>query len=160
MVRYMGIFFEGEQAELIKSLQPTKLERTNDEIHCTFKYKPSNEELIEDLVGQEVEVYLIGYGCDGKNSGFEVAFDESYDPYYINYHEDKKDENGLPLLKPKHITASLADGAVAAHTKDLDFVRLAEPILVTGRFGYWITEKGLPSHISYERFLDDKKTLK
>ena len=159
MVRYMGIFFEGEQAELIKSLQPTKLERTNGEIHCTFKYKPSNEELIEDLVGQEVEVYLIGYGCDGKNSGFEVAFDESYDPYYINYHEDKKDENGLPLLKPKHITASLADGAVAAHTKDLDFVRLAEPILVTGRFGYWITAPGVEAHISYERNFQKNKTI-
>lgn len=150
-VKYMAIFFEGEQAEVIKSLQPTKLERTNDEIHCTFKYRPKDEELFEDLVGQEVEVYLIGYGCDGKNSGFEVSFDQTYDSYYINYHEDKVDENGLPLLKTKHITASLADGAVAAHTKDLDFVRLSEPILVTGRFGYWVVEPDMSEHLSYDK---------
>lgn len=155
MVRYMGIFFEKGQAELIKSLQPTKLEKTNDEIHCTFKYRPTNEELIDNLVGQEVEVYLIGYGCDGKNSGFEVDFDEAYNCYYINYLDDKKEENGLPLLKPKHITASLAEGAIAAHTKDLDFVKFVEPILVKGRFGYWIDDGVLPAHISYEKYLDN-----
>lgn len=155
MVRYMGIFFEGEQAELIKSLQPTKLEKTNDEIHCTFKYRPTNEELIDNLVGQEVKVSLIGYGCDGNNSGFEVSFDESYNRYYINYFDDKKDENGLPLLKPKHITASLTEGAVASHTKDLDFVKFVEPILVTGRFGYWIDDEDGHAHISYEKHLDN-----
>lgn len=160
MVRYMGIFFEGEQAEIIKSLQPTKLDRTNDEIHCTFKYKPTDEELIEDIVGQEVDVYLIGYGCNGKNSGFEVAFDEAFDPYYINYFANKNDEDGNPLLKPKHITASLAEGAVAAETADLDFVKLSEPIMVTGRFGYWITAPGVKPHISYEKALEEKKTLK
>mgnify|MGYP003507004026 CR=1 FL=1 len=156
MVRYMGIFFEGEQAELIKSLQPTKLEWTNDEIHCTFKYKHTEDELFDEIVGQDVEVYLVGYGWDGDNSGFEVAFDESYVTYYINYHEDKKDENGFPLLKPKHITASLSKGAVAAHTKDLDFVKLAKPIMVTGRFGYWIADKKTPGYISYEPYLNKK----
>ena len=160
MVRYMGIFFEGEQAELIKTLQPTKLEKMNDEIHCTFKYKPTDDELIEEIVGQEVDVFLIGYGCDGKNSGFEIAFDEAYNSYYINYHEDKTDEQGNPILKPKHITASMSEGAVAAHTKDLEFVKLAEPILVTGRFGYWVTAPGVKPHISYERTLEDKRTLK
>lgn len=158
MVRYMGIFFEGKQAELIKSLQPTKLDNTNDELHCTFKYKPTDEELIEELVGQEVEVYLIGYGCDGKNSGFLVTFDESYNSYYINYHEDKTDKNGNPLLKPKHITVSLADGASATDTKDLNFVKLSEPILVIGKFGYWITEPAVKPHISYEKAFDKKIT--
>ena len=160
MVRYMGIFFEGEQAEIIKSLQPTKLARTNDEIHCTFKYKPTDAELIDDIVGQEVEVYLIGYGCDGKNSGFEITFDEAYDPYYVNYDDSKKDEYGNPVLKTKHITASLAEGAVAAHTKDLEFVRLAEPVVVIGKFGYWITAPGVDPHISYEKALEEKITLK
>ncbi len=160
MVRYMGIFFEGEQAELIKSMQPTKLEKTNDEIHCTFKYLPKNEELIDDIVGQEVEVFLIGYGCDGNNSGFEIAFDDVYDSYYINYDESKTDENGKPILKTKHITVSLKNNASAVNTKNLEFVRLAEPISVTGRFGYWLRDDKDVEYISYDKVLEENIILK
>lgn len=159
-VRYMGIFFEGEDADFIKKMQFNPLEWTNDEIHCTFKYKPKDDELFEELVGQEVEVFLVGYGCDGKNSGFEVAFDESYDPYYINYHEDKVNEDGSPIIKPKHITVSLAKGASPTKTKDLNFAKLAYPISVKGRFGYWISEKNGNSYVSYEKVLEENKTLK
>lgn len=160
MVRYMGIFFEGEDADFIKQMEFNPLEWTNDLLHCTFKYKPKNDELFEECVGQEVDVYLIGYGCDGKNSGFEIAFDDSLDPYYINYDEKKVNEDGTPMLKPKHITVSLAKGAIPAETKDLDFIRLAKPIIVKGRLGYWVTEKNKESHVCYERVLGDKKTLK
>lgn len=161
MVNYMGIFFDKEQSELIMSLQPTKLEKVNDEVHCTFKYKPTNSEIsmMDEIVGQEVDVFLIGYGCDGKNSGFEVAFDEYYDSYYVNY-DTKLDSDGKPVLKTKHITASLAEGAKAAATKDLVFVKLAEPVKVTGKFGYWIVGKDIESHKSFERFFDEpSKTL-
>ena len=109
MVRYMGIFFEGEEAEDIKRLEFNPLEWNNDLLHCTFKYKPKDEELFEDLVGQEVDVYLVGYGCDGKNSGFEVAFDESFEPYYINYDNKKLDEYGAPMLKTKPSLLTLCD---------------------------------------------------
>lgn len=159
-VRYMGIFFEGESAEFIKRMQPTPLEYTNDELHCTFKYRPQDEELFEDIIGQEVEVYLIGYGCDGKNSGFEIAFDDAYDPFYINYHEDKRNEDGIPILKPKHITVSLAKNAKPAKTKDLDFIRLANPIPVKGRLGYWISEKKQDGFVCYDKVLEEQRTLK
>ena len=72
MVHYEGIFFDKKTQDYIISLDKNKLPVLNDEIHCTFKPKPTNEELFDELLGQEIEIELIGYGSDGKNSGFEV----------------------------------------------------------------------------------------
>ena len=161
MVSYMGIFFDEEQSELIKSLQATNLETVNDMLHCTFKYRPTSSEIrnMDEIVGQEVDVFLIGYGCNGKNSGFEIAFDEYYDSYYVNY-DTKLDSDGKQILKTKHITASLAYDARAVDTKDLDFVKLAEPVKVTGKFGYWIAGKNIKPYLSFEKvFGEPSKTL-
>lgn len=51
MLSYEGIFFEGDTIELIHSLETEKLARVNDEIHCTFKYHPNNDEIFNEIVG-------------------------------------------------------------------------------------------------------------
>lgn len=150
-VSYQGIFFEHENANMINVADQNKLPIINDELHCTFKPKPTTEELINDLVGTEVEVEFIGYASNGQNSGFEVRFPEEYFPYYINF-----DESNPTKLKIPHVTSSIVEGAEAYKTKDLDFQPLEKPFKVIGKFGYWIKEEDGTEYLSYEPF--KKKT--
>ena len=152
MLSYEGIFFEGDTIELIHSLETEKLARVNDEIHCTFKYHPNNDEIFNEIVGQYFDVYLIGYGYDEKNSGFQVLLPDELMKYYINY-----DEYNPNIIKTPHITASLAENAKASNTKDLIFTPLEKPIKITGRFGYWIKDENT-EYLSYEPYFN--KNLK
>lgn len=147
MVSYEGIFFEGETAEFIHSLEDNQLEKVNDKLHCTFKFHPSRSEIFNELVGKEFEVYIIGYGNDGNNSGFEIMLPEDLRKYYINY-----DEKNGGILKVPHITASLKEGARANDTKKLEFKRFERPIKIVGRFGFWIKE-GNKEYLSYRPYI-------
>lgn len=146
MLSYEGIFFESDMVELIHSLETEKLARVNDEIHCTFKYHPTNDEIFNELVGKSFEVYLIGYGNDGQNSGFEISFPEELKSYYINY-----DEQNPTVLKVPHITASLAEGAKASNTKNLSFKPLEKKVKLVGKFGYWIKDEN-KEYLSYDPY--------
>ena len=130
MLSYEGIFFEGDALKIIHSLEVEQLDKINDEIHCTFKYHPSEEEIFDEIVGKSFEVFLIGYGNDGVNSGFQVQLSDELMPYYINYDEQNPD-----TLKVPHITASLSEGAKASNTKNLKFKPLEKPIKIVGKFG-------------------------
>ena len=154
MLSYEGIFFDEENVKIIHSLESRQLPNINDEIHCTFKYHPNESEIFNDIVGKSFEVYLIGYGNDGKNSGFQVSFSDELTPYYINY-----DEEDSKKLKVPHITASLADGAEAFNTKNLKFKPLEKPIKVVGKFGYWIKNED-EEHLSFEQWPINKNTIK
>lgn len=147
MLSYEGIFFEADMANLIHSLETEKLSIVNDILHCTFKYHPTTNEIFNNIVGKTFEVYLVGYGNDGQNSGFEIQFPEELKIYYINY-----DEQNPTILKTPHITASLAKGAKAANTKNLNFKSLEKPIRLIGKFGYWIQDKN-KEYLSYEPYL-------
>ena len=133
MVRYEGLFLDEESVAKVKELEPFHLGFQNDEIHITFKYKPTAEETFDEIVGKVFELTVIGYGIDGNNSGFQVELPEELLPYYINY-----DENGN--LKTPHITVSLAPGAKAKDTAFLKFHPIT-PFTIKARFGYW-TKKG------------------
>lgn len=150
MLSYEGIFFEEDMVKIIHSLEKEKLARVNDEIHCTFKYHPSNNEIFNEIVGQVFEVYLIGYGNDGQNSGFEILLPEELREYYINFDEQNPD-----VLKVPHITASLAEGAKASNTKNLDFKPLEKPIKLNGKFGYWIKDEN-NEYLSFEPYAKSK----
>lgn len=150
MISYEGLFFEGDTIELIHMLEEKQLPRVNDEIHCTFKYHPNNNEIFNSIVGKTFDVYLTGYANDELNSGFMIQLPDELMEFYINYHEDNPTR-----LKPPHITASLAEEAKASRTKDLDFKPLPTPIKITGRFGYWIKD-GTKEYISYEPYLVNK----
>lgn len=146
MLSYEGVFFDSNTEELIHSLENPQLDVVNDEIHCTFKYHPDDDEIFDELCGQEVDVLIIGYGNDGQNSGFELQLSDDIMPYYINNDEDKPGK-----LKKPHITASLALGAKASKTKDLDFKKLDVPIRIKGVFGYWIKTND-KEYKSFEKF--------
>ena len=152
MLSYEGIFFDKDMTELIHSLEKEKLERVNDEIHCTFKYHPLDEEIFNEIVGKYFDIYLIGYGNDGQNSGFEILLPEELKKFYINY-----DEENLNILKVPHITASLANNAKASNTKNLKFIPLENPVKLVGRFGYWIKDVD-NEYVSYEIY--SKKKIK
>lgn len=125
MLSYEGIFFEKDMVDLIHSLEKNKLAIVNDEIHCTFKYHPTTDEIFNDIVGKTFEVYLISYGNDGQNSEFEISFSDELKKYYINY-----DEQNPIVLKIPHITASIAEGAKSSNTKNLNFKPLPKPVKV------------------------------
>lgn len=146
MLSYEGIFFENEMADYIHSLETETLAIINDEIHCTFKYHPASNEIFNEIVGKSFDIYLIGYGNDGQNSGFKLLFPDELKKYYINY-----DEIFQTVLKVPHITASIAKDAIASNTKDLDFKPLEKPIKLTGKFGYWIKEENKEC-LSYEPY--------
>lgn len=153
MLSYEGIFFEEDTLDFIRSLEKTQLPIVNDEIHCTFKYHPEEDEIFDELVGNEIEILLIGYGCDGNNSGFEIQLPDNVKRYYINY-----EENDPSKLKIPHITASLAVGAKASNTKNLKFEKLSNPYVVKGRFGYWIKEDN-HEYLSFEKYKMSKKII-
>lgn len=152
MLIYEGIFFEEDMVELIHSLEIEKLAKVDDEnyLHCTFKYRPKNDEIFNDIVGRTFEVYLIGYANDGQNSGFELLFPDELKDYYINY-----DEQNPTVLKTPHITASLAEGAKAVNTKKLNFKPLEKPVKLVGRFGYWVIDEN-EQYLSYEPYYKSK----
>lgn len=146
MLSYEGIFFEGDTVDFLHSLEKKRLSIVNDKLHCTFKYHPLENEIFDELVGKEIEVLIVGYGCDGNNSGFELKLPDDVMKYYINY-----DEQEPSKLKRPHITASLAEGAAAFKTKDLIFAPLTHPYIIKGRFGYWIKEKN-NEYLSYDKY--------
>jgi len=71
---------------------------------------------------------------------------EELKDYYINY-----DEQNPMALKVPHITASLAEGAKASNTKNLSFKLLEKPVMLVGKFGYWIKEEN-EEYLSYEPY--------
>ena len=143
MVIYEGIFFDIETSKLLRSIEGKILPITNEILHCTFKFRPEGNQLFDEVVGEEAEVLVTGYGCDGKNSGFLVELPEFALKYYMNYDNDDN-------LKPAHITVSLAKGAKAVDTANLDFKKLSKPFNVKGKFGYFVRE-GNNKFISYEK---------
>lgn len=144
-------FFVLETCYTIHQLESTKLDKVNDEIHCAFKYHLTNDEIFDEIVGKEFEVYLIEYGNNGQNSGFEVLIPNKLKEYYINYNEQNPE-----ILKIPHINASLANKAKTVNSKKLNFKRLENPIKLIRSFGYWIKENG-NQYVSYEPFLETKR---
>ena len=145
MINYEGLFFEDEDLEKILSLEETKLDSVNDVIHCTFKYKPKQDEIFDELVGKYFDVDLLGYGCDDKNSGFLIAFQDELKDYYINY---DKDGNFIS----SHITTSIKNGEDPLNTKDIPFNFYEKPIHIKGRFGYYIKDENGKAYVSYKPF--------
>lgn len=137
MVIYEGIFFDDDTVNFIRKLEKRPLAIPINEIHCTFKFRPRDDEIFDELVGKEIELSI----SDGNNSGFEVELPVDIMHYYINYDKSGK-------LNRPHITVSLSQGAKPLDTKNLKFEKLLKTYKVKGRFGYWI-KKGISEHISY-----------
>lgn len=150
MLSYEGIFLNEDMLKIIHSLEKDRLSLINDEIHCTFKYHPSEEEIFNEIVGSEFVVYLIGYANDGQNSGFEIELPAELKKYYINYDDEGK-------LKKPHITASLSENAKAYNTCKLNFIPLEKKIPITCKFGFWIKEADGNEYLTFEPYIQKKK---
>ncbi len=143
MISYSGIFFLDEEKQKLQNIEKTFLGTLNDELHCTFKYKPSEEEIkkFNNIVGQKIECYIYAYGCNGKHSRFLIKFPSEYKKYYFNNVEP-------------HITASFlkTEKAFEVDSKTMKYEEI--PILkVSGIFGYWIKEE-----VKNEEYVNFKRT--
>lgn len=147
MLKYEAIFLDKESIKLIQQLEENKLDRVNDEIHLTLKYKPNDDEVFNEIVGKEFELYLIGYGNNGTNAGFEVELSDELKPYYINYDEDEPSKVKIP-----HITSSLALDAKAMNTKNLVFNKLPQKYSIKGTFGFWLEDEEGNEKLSFEKY--------
>ena len=147
MVHYEGLFFDENEINKMYQAETHHLPFKHDEIHCTFAYKPKPEDIFDDIVGEYIDIYLIGYGYNNDNSGFEIEIPDEYREYYKNF------KDGV-FVKP-HITLSVSKKAVPHKTRKLNFVPLKEKIKIRARFGYWIKE-GTDEYLSFD---EQKKTI-
>ena len=138
IVEFAGIFFDDKDeseevrrgAEILRKIESSfRLEPTRTALHCTYSYRPDAETVstLNEIVGDIVEVELIGYG-------------------------NHKDKEGVSVCP--HITMSIAKSAAAVNTKNLKFEELNPPIKIKGRFGYWLRQKakGEISNPSFDKF--------
>lgn len=143
MVEYFGVFFNEIESYKILKNENKALEKKAKNFHCTFCYKPKRFDEFNKIVGKETLIKLTGYSCDGKNSGFEIELSKNIKNYFQNFDENRK-------IKTPHITVSLSKDAKAVNTANLKFKKLEEPILIKGKFGYFIREQN-NSYISFKK---------
>ena len=143
MVDYEGIFFDENECRKIRGLEKNPLPNIHECIHCTFIYKPLNDQIYDFLLDKEISIYLISYGSSKNNSGFEIEIPEEYMKYYNNYDIKGK------YVKP-HLTASISKNGKSKDTCKLKFTPLISKVKITGRFGYWIKEDNGDEYVSFE----------
>ena len=143
MVEYFGIFFDKENSKKIIDNEKVHLDKLPNNFHCTFCYKPDSLKLFNEVAGKTIDIALIGYACDGKNSGYKVDFSTSLKKYFKNF--DKQGNVKIP-----HLTTSLSKDGKAVDTANLNFINLNEPILLKGRFGYFIRNNN-KAYISFTK---------
>lgn len=148
MVEYFGIFVDNQDIEKIIKNEKNTLEKQPNNFHCTFAYKPKNIEMFNDIIGKNIDILLIGYGCDGKNSGFKVSFPNDMKKYFLN-----ADKEGN--LKVPHITTSLSKTGKAINTANLKFEDIEESVVIKGKFGAFVVENN-KRYISFEKIHIDQ----
>ena len=127
-VVYIGVFLENI---------PGTLERQIADQHVTLAFSPNQEkyEKLHEVIGTECKMELVGYGNDGQNEGLKVKLISDV-PYFG--------------ADNPHITLSLADGAKAVKTANLDFsldiperlgVKMGE--ILEGKIGVFTQKDGI-----------------
>lgn len=133
---YYGVFFDEEESKKLYKLDKKPLEKIAKDLHVTFRYFPFPNERINDVVGKEISLKVIGYGNNEKNSALLVEVPSEFKKYYR--HRFKKDGNVIFIVP--HITLSLSNDSTPKESRDLNFARLNNPITITGRFGYFVSD--------------------
>ena len=78
---FQGIFLDKETEEKLINLQKDGLESNIQNMHITFKFGDI-EEYPKELMNKNFKIKIIGYGSDGKNSGFLVEVPQELKKYY------------------------------------------------------------------------------
>jgi hypothetical protein len=124
-ILYYGIFFEKQLIDNIYSNQ--RLSNVIQYPHVTFCFG-KNMVVPYHLIGNNVNINVIGYGLTEDNQGLLVDIPEEYMEYYIN--------KSIP-----HITLSVSSNGKPKNTGNIKFESI-EPFTITGKFGYF-TNLGL-----------------
>ena len=126
---YMGIFLDEESMAILTEKEQS-LARSIKDMHVTFAFMPSDDEVAEFMpfVGKPVSISVNGYGNNGKNSGFSVALPSDGSYLYRG-------------SKQPHITTSLGAEGRAVETGSLAFSAVA-PFEIWGTFGICYDDGG------------------
>ncbi len=148
-VIYSGVFVDPDE---IYDLFPPSLSQQIRDPHVTAVFRPDAEKMFLDALGSGAKINIVGYGNDGKNEGVLVKV-EAEDPgvqkaLEDNVASDHQDGEDKPLMT--HITLSIADGAAAYNTRNLEFSELEEPVSINGVFKLFGKDGKL---------IDDKETI-
>ena len=68
-ILYYGLFLDQESKNKVSALDKNKLDIVTKDFHVTFRYLPNSDERINDIVGKEFFLDIIGIANNGKNSG-------------------------------------------------------------------------------------------
>lgn len=146
---YAGLFVDPKG--LYDKFPPTLSHKIRDP-HVTTAFRPGAEKLLLDSLGSNASIRAIGYGNDGQNEGLlvEVIADDPAIQKVIDERAEP-DETGTMRSFPVHITLSIADGAEAVNTRNLNFEPLATPVELTGNYKLFRKDGAL---------ISDKDTIK
>ena len=111
-VIYSGIFFD-TLPENIKS----DFKNTPKFIHITDKFRPSKDELKDNLLGEKINVEILGIGNNNRNQALLTKDD---------------------VLGYRHITVSWKDGSTPKESKHIkEWTMFETPVNITGTYGYY-----------------------
>lgn len=123
-IKYVGLFFDrNDILENAAKQAPERLHRVITHPHVTFAYRPA--QIPWEAIGKHITLQVVGYGCNGKNEAFKVAFDEL--PEELTALAEK--------IAAPHITISVAKNAEPVDSANLRFTPI-ENFPLTGTFGY------------------------
>lgn len=109
---YFGIFFDS-LPENIK----TDFNNTPKFIHITDKFRPSKEQLNNNLLGQKITVEILGIGNNNRNQALLTK---------------------NAILGYGHITVSWKDGSTPKESKNIkEWTMFERPINIVGTYGYY-----------------------
>lgn len=142
-IYYQGIFLDEESIKRLIDMQGEKLPKEIKDMHCTFKFRPTTQEIeaFKTWLGKTVELKVVGYYSDGKNSGYQIELTPELEEVYSNCHT-VKGEKGLPKVERTvpHVTVSMSPDGKAVDTGMLPFERLKEPFYIYGNAGYFVKD--------------------
>lgn len=144
-VIYEGIFASPSAIESALEMcgESQQLAKTIANPHVTLAYMPDSTH--ETIMGEEVSIRLVGYGCDQQNAGFLAE---------VKSHNSDIREL-CDARENLHITTSIADGAQARDTVNLDFEPIT-PIMIRGVCGAFDTSQ----QVSVESDLLPKRAIR
>jgi len=163
-VVYQAIFINPEDVAKLVERQGEKLPKEVKDMHCTFKFQPSEAEIkkFSELLGKDLTLKVVGYCSDGKNSGYEIELSPEQDEAYTNVHSVNSGKPVPTVEKTTpHITVSMEDGAKAVDTGMLPFSKEGfEPFTIHGKAGFFTSrmkDKERISEVIYEPVLRESK---
>lgn len=111
-VIYSGIFFDSLPEDI-----KADFNNTPRFIHITDKFRPSKDELKNNILGEKINVEILGIGNNNRNQALLTRDD---------------------VLGYGHITVSWKDGSTPKESKHINQWNMFEkPLTLTGTYGYY-----------------------